>query len=279
MARRGTSHSVSMWVGLAWPRHLRVADGSLARREAHGVVSSPELRARNCSDRMGAHCHGSVTSMSMLEFSNVSLQIGNKIVLRDCTFSVPRASLYALLGPNGAGKTTTLRLAVGLYRPTTGVIRVNGWNVLTQADKVQEITGYCADVPFLYEFLTGREFLYFLGRLRGIPPRGVDARIAEAMPVFGLHAVMDRPIREYSRGMRQKLGIWAAALHHPQLLLLDEPLTAVDTVSRERIIEWLRDYRRHGGTVVFATHDRALARELGATCLFIKDGVVVQEGA
>jgi ABC-type multidrug transport system, ATPase component len=213
----------------------------------------------------------------MLVFDTVSKSFGKHVVLTNCSFQLPAGSVWALVGPNGAGKTTTLRLAAGLENPSAGQVLVNGHNVQKERHAVQRLIGFCPDVPFAYEFLTGREFLHFVGRLWGLSRTVAEERIAEMLSRLGLDNMADRLVREYSRGMRQKLGFIAAVLHHPCVLLLDEPFTAVDAHSESVMCEWLRGYAQGGRSVLFATHNRELVRKLADKCLRLVNGHMVEE--
>lgn len=210
----------------------------------------------------------------MLIFDGVLKSFGEHRVLAGCTFSIPEGTIWGLVGPNGAGKTTTLRLAAGLDRPSAGTIRVGGRDPQCSSREVRALIGFCPDVPFAYEFLTGREFLRFVAGLWGLRGSVTDERCAALLHQFRLGPVADRLVREYSRGMRQKLGLAAAVLHGPRLLLLDEPFTNVDAESETVLHQWLSDFASRGGTVVFATHRMDLVSQLAERCLELHDGQV-----
>lgn len=207
----------------------------------------------------------------MLVFDKVSKSFGKHTVLTNCSFSLPARSVWALTGPNGAGKTTTLRLAAGLEGPSKGQILAEGHDVQAERESVRHLVGFSPDVPFAYEFLTGREFLQFVGRLWELPKTAVEDRTHGLLTQMCLDQMLDRPVREYSRGMRQKLGFVVAILHQPRLLLLDEPFTAVDLESRKVMLQWLYDFAMAGGSVLFATHDEELIRQLAQRVVHIVD--------
>ncbi|MDN5293788.1 MAG: type transport system ATP-binding protein [Eubacteriales bacterium] len=213
----------------------------------------------------------------MLIFEGVSKSFGEHQVLIHCSFHLPAGQVWALVGPNGAGKTTTLRLAAGLLEPTSGKVWLDGHDVHTERDKVRPLIGFCPDAPFAYEFLTGREFLYFIGRLWKLPAAVVEERVEKVLCELNLEQAINRPIREYSRGMRQKLGFVVAVLHQPRLLLLDEPFTAVDAESERVMRKLLLDFVHKGGSVLFATHNMNLVEKLAVRCLRIQDGRIEVE--
>lgn len=213
----------------------------------------------------------------MLSFEGVSKSFGEHQVLINCSFHLPAGQVWALVGPNGAGKTTTLLLAAGLLEPTSGKVWLYGHDVHRDRDKVRPLIGFCPDVPFAYEFLTGREFLCFVGRLWKIPPAVVEERVKRVLCDLNLEQAINRPIREYSRGMRQKLGFIVAVLHQPRLLLLDEPFTAVDAESERVMRKLLLDFVHKGGSVLFATHNMNLVEKLADRCLRIQDGRIKVE--
>ena len=190
---------------------------------------------------------------------------GNSVPSVDnLTLTVPAGELFGFLGPNGAGKTTTIKMLVGLLTPSAGVAKVAGFDLKTQSLEAKKRIGYIPDNPFLYEKLTGHEFLDFIGDLYDITPgAGRDTEIARLLALFQLDAAGDKLIGGYSRGMRQKMAMAAAMLHDPTVLFLDEPTVGLDPSSIRRLKDILREMCRTKNTSVFlSTHTLEVAAEI-----------------
>jgi ABC-2 type transport system ATP-binding protein len=169
--------------------------------------------------------------------------------------AVPAGELFAFLGENGAGKTTTIKMLTGLIPPTAGAARIGGHDLRTEPLPAKRLVGYVPDNPFLYERLTGNEFLRFMGDLYSVPPGPArDRRAADLLALFDLSAKADAPIGGYSRGMRQKIALAAALLHEPRALFLDEPTVGLDPKSTRRLQDVLRTVAARGVAVFLSTH-------------------------
>lgn len=191
---------------------------------------------------------------------------------------VPAGSFFGLVGPNGAGKTTTLSMVAGLIRPDRGVIEVDGYDVWRDPVATKARIGVLPEGLRLFERLSGRELLGFVGRLRAMPGAEVDRRAAELLHVLDLAQAGDVLVADYSTGMRKKIGLAAALLHNPALLLLDEPFEGVDPVSAHVIREVLVRYTRSGSTVVFSSHVMELVERLCDWLVVMDRGRVVARG-
>jgi ABC-2 type transport system ATP-binding protein len=183
-----------------------------------------------------------------------------------------------LVGPNGAGKTTLLSMAVGLLRPDRGTARVFGADVWTDPIRARRLMGVLPDGLALPEWLTGRELLTFLGRLRGLDPEDVDRRAQELLQVMDLIESERTLVIDYSTGMRKKVGLATAMLFGPQLLVLDEPFEAVDPVSAATLKAILNRFVAAGGSVVFSSHVMALVEQLCDTVAVMSKGIVASVG-
>ena len=182
----------------------------------------------------------------------------------DLTLDVAAGELFGFLGPNGAGKTTTIKMLVGLLRPSAGEARIAGFDMAKQAAQAKRRVGYVPDNPFLYDKLTGREFLDFIADLYSLPAGAARRGRAEGLlGLLDLEAQQDKLISGYSRGMRQKLALAAALLHDPQALFLDEPTVGLDPGSVRRLKDILRARcREHGSAVFLSTHTLEVASEI-----------------
>ena len=196
----------------------------------------------------------------------------------DVSFHVQAGELMALLGPNGAGKTTTIRMLGAIIKPTSGRAMVDGHDVVTESDKVRRVIGMLTEQPGLYLRMSGMEYLIFYGRLYGMSDSAIKKRGLELFDRFGMMGQSTRRLGEYSKGMRQKVGLIRAMLHHPTVLLLDEPTSAMDPHSakivRDTILE-MRDDRR---AIILCTHNLAEAEMLADRIAIIKQGEIVAEG-
>jgi len=198
----------------------------------------------------------------MIQTIRLTRQFGPLVAVNDLNLTVNAGELFGFLGPNGAGKTTTLRMLVGLLQPTAGTAVVAGHDVEQEPPAVKGIVGYLAEVPYLYDKLTGREFLRFVGGLYSMSDEQSDTRAERLLALFDLTEKGDQLIQGYSHGMRQKIAFSAALLHEPRVLLLDEPLSGLDPHSARRIKEVLRELCRHGVTVLLSTHILEIAEQM-----------------
>ena len=177
---------------------------------------------------------------------------------------VPAGELFGFLGPNGAGKTTTIKMLVGLLRPNAGSAKIAGYDLQTAPALAKQQTGYVPDNPYLYDKLTGYEFLHFIGDLYTMPADSVrEGKIDDLLRLLDLEAQGDSLIGSYSRGMRQKMALAAALLHNPKALFLDEPTVGLDPGSTRRLKDILRRLSHEQGVAVFlSTHTLEVAAEI-----------------
>lgn len=175
----------------------------------------------------------------VVELQNVTKKIKGKTIIDDLSFSVRRGEVYGFLGPNGAGKTTSIRMMVGLMSMTSGNIVIEGHNIRTDRAKAMAHVGAIVENPELYKFMTGRKNLQHFVRMSGKPI--TEERIKEIVKLVDLENALDKKVKTYSLGMRQRLGVAQALLHNPSILILDEPTNGLDPAG----IRELRDYLRH----------------------------------
>jgi ABC-2 type transport system ATP-binding protein len=199
--------------------------------------------------------------------------------VNDISLTVTQGQFFGFLGPNGAGKTTTIKMMTGLLRPTSGVCRINGIDV--QADPVgaKRCIGYVPDQPYLYDRLTGREFLIFLGGLFRLDRALLLARMEEYVALFEMAAFIDKPAEEYSQGMRQRVALAGSLIHDPQVLIIDEPLLGLDPRSTWLVKATLKKKTREGLTVFMSTHLLRVVEELCDRIVIVKDGRIIYEEA
>ncbi len=198
----------------------------------------------------------------MIEFNHVTRSYSAKVAVDDLSLSVPPGEIFALLGANGAGKTTTIRLLTGLLRPDSGTIRVCGHDLAGDLRRALRCLGYVPDEPFLYDKLSGREFLEFTAQMRGLNRRSVEACIAQETLNFELADYLDDLIETYSHGMKQRLIFASALLHRPPVVIIDEPMVGLDPRSMRMVKDLLREQSALGMIVFMSTHILAVAEEI-----------------
>ena len=198
----------------------------------------------------------------MIEFMNVTRAFARTVAVDDLTLTVPQGELFALLGPNGAGKTTAIKMLAGLLRPTTGTVRVCGHDLVADLRQAARSIGYVPEEPFLYDKLTGREFLRFMAEMRGLDGPTVNARIQRESAQFELDDFLDDLAETYSHGMRQRLVFASALLHDPPVLVIDEPMVGLDPRGVRVVKDLLRVRASLGTTVFMSTHTLAIAEEI-----------------
>ncbi|NIP86581.1 MAG: ATP-binding cassette domain-containing protein, partial [Planctomycetales bacterium] len=199
----------------------------------------------------------------MIEFENITRTYGKRVAVRELNLTVPRGELFAYLGPNGAGKTTSIKMVVGLLRPSEGRIRVCGHDVVREPRLAKQRVSYVPDEPYLYDKLTGREFLKFIAAMYGMPAATADREVDRQIACFELEGFVDDLAESYSHGMKQRLVFAAALLHHPEVLVVDEPMVGLDPKSIRMVKDLLRRKAAEGVTIFMSTHTLAVAEEIG----------------
>jgi len=214
----------------------------------------------------------------VIELRGLSKKYGAFEALKGVSLSVPRGTLYGLLGPNGAGKTTALRIIAGILKPTSGTVIVGGHDVQKEPERSKSLLGYIPDRPFIYEKLTGGEFLRFVAGLYGQNGAEIDRRIDELLGVWELTAWRDELLEAYSHGMRQKLIISSALIHRPDVIVVDEPLVGLDPKAARMLKDVFRGFVDRGGTILMSTHTLEVAEALCDRIAIIQDGRIRAEG-
>jgi len=198
----------------------------------------------------------------MIHFENVTRTFGDKIAVNELSLSIERGELFAMLGPNGAGKTTSIKMLVGLLRPNSGTVEICGYNVAENPRHAALQVGYIPDRPYLYDKLTGREFLEFTAEMRGLGRATIRDRIARESDHFALKEFLDSLTETYSHGMKQRLVFASALLHDPAVLVVDEPMVGLDPRSARIVKDLLRARANSGTTVFMSTHTLSVAEEI-----------------
>jgi ABC-2 type transport system ATP-binding protein len=214
----------------------------------------------------------------MIDLHEVTKKYGTTLAVDRLSLQLEPGELFAFLGPNGAGKTTTIKMITGLLFPTSGRVRVGGYDMQTDGDRARQLLAYVPDQPFLYEKLTGREFLQFIADMYGMPRDEGRRRMHEAIALFDLHDFVDDLTERYSHGMRQRTVFAAAILHCPRVLIVDEPTVGLDPRSVRLLKDLLRDESRRGTTVFLSSHSLDIVEQLADRIGIVDHGRLIGLG-
>src|SRR5579871_150326 len=217
-------------------------------------------------------------SMERIVCQNLTKRFGSLTAVDNMNLVVQEGELFGFLGPNGAGKTTTIRMMTGLIHPTEGTARIGGYDIRTQPLQAKAIFGYIPDNPFLYEKLTGREYLSFMADLYAVHLTDRSRRINDLLNLFALEDKGDELIQGYSRGMRQKIALAGALIHTPQVIFLDEPTVGLDPQSARAMQDTLRELCRRGTTVFISTHILEIAERMCDRVAIVTRGCLIAQG-
>jgi len=218
------------------------------------------------------------SSAPVLELEGLVKRYGTFPAVKGVDLEVHPGEIFGFLGPNGAGKTTTIRMVAGILQPSEGRIRVGGVDLVAEPGRAKEKIGYIPDRPFLYEKLSGAEFLRFVAALWGREGSEVEARIDRFLDLFSLSQWKHELVESYSHGMRQKLLISSALLHDPDLVVVDEPMVGLDPRSARILKDLLRSFVDRGGTVFLSTHTLEVAEVLCDRIAIISAGEIIARG-
>ncbi len=213
-----------------------------------------------------------------LSVEGLSKYFGGVAAVDAIDLEVAPGAFFGIVGPNGAGKTTTLSMVTGLMRPDAGIVRVFGLDVWQNAQLAKRQIGVLPDRLRLFDRLTGAEFLYHAGALRGLDRATIAQRSADLSAAFGLEHSLHRLVSDYSAGMTKKIAIAAAMIHAPRLLVLDEPFESVDPVSAAVVIDVLNRFTAAGGTVILSSHSMELTERVCDGVAIIAEGAVLAAG-
>ncbi|WP_260443781.1 ABC transporter ATP-binding protein [Listeria booriae] len=208
----------------------------------------------------------------VLEVSSVSKRFENYQAVKNASFALESGECVALLGPNGAGKTTILKMIVDMINPDQGKIDICGQKNIQMKQKI----GYLPQYPNFYGWMTGIDALHFMGKLSGMDKVSLEARIPEVLEQVGLNPKSKKKIATYSGGMRQRLGIAQAILHRPAVLIMDEPVSALDPIGRREVIELIQSLKAET-TLLFSTHILADVEEICERVCIIREGEIVAD--
>jgi ABC-2 type transport system ATP-binding protein len=214
----------------------------------------------------------------MIQLINVTKHYGKVAAVDGLNLEVPAGEIFGFLGPNGAGKTTTIRVMMGILKATSGQVLLDGHNVVSEAQKAKALAGFIPDRPFIYEKLSGNEFLEFVGKLHRLETQHLRRRIAELLEHLELTHWKDELVESYSHGMKQRLVVCAALIHQPRILVVDEPMVGMDPKGARTIKDLFCSLSRNGTTVFLSTHSISVAEEICHRIGIIQNGRLVACG-
>jgi len=214
----------------------------------------------------------------MITLEKLTKRYGGFTAVDSIDLTVPPGQLFGFLGPNGAGKSTTLRMIAGILRPTRGRILLGGVDLAADPVRAKSKLGFIPDRPFIYEKLTGSEFLRFVAGLYEQQGAVVERRARELLALFDLEEWRDELVESYSHGMRQKLIISSAFVHRPEIIVVDEPMVGLDPKAARILKDLFREYTRRGHTIMMSTHTLEVAETLCDRIAIIQAGTIRASG-
>lgn len=214
----------------------------------------------------------------MLNIEHLTKTYGEKKAVDDLSLHIAPGEIYGFIGHNGAGKTTTIKACCGILQPDSGEVYIDGVSVKEKPLAAKAKLAYIPDNPDLYEFMTGIQFLNFIGDVFGVSPEDRQARIRKYADLFELTNDLAQPISAYSHGMKQKLAVVSALLHEPKLLIMDEPFVGLDPKASHILKELMRELCQNGGAIFFSTHVLEVAEKLCDKVAIIKGGKLIKSG-
>jgi ABC-2 type transport system ATP-binding protein len=214
----------------------------------------------------------------LIRLIHLTKRYGKFTAVDDIDMVVPSGELFGFLGPNGAGKTTTFRMIAGILRPTSGTVEIGGIDINRSPLEAKARLGFIPDRPFVYDKLTGGEFLRFAAALYGQQGVAVERRIDELLELFELARWKDELTESYSHGMRQKLIISGALVHRPAVIVVDEPMVGLDPKSARLLKDLFRQFVDRGGTVLMSTHTLEVAETMCDRIAIVHKGKIVAQG-
>ena len=214
----------------------------------------------------------------MIRLAGLTKRYGKFTAVDGIDLEIPSGTLFGLLGPNGAGKTTTLRMIAGILQPTAGTVQVGGADIVREPLRAKARLGYIPDRPFVYDKLTGAEFLRFVAALWGHEGPVIERRIDELLGLFELGPWKDELTESYSHGMRQKLIISSALVHRPQVIVVDEPMVGLDPKGARLLKDLFREFVDRGGTVLMSTDTLEIAETMCDRMAIVHRGRIAASG-
>lgn len=217
--------------------------------------------------------------MNIIELVELTKMYKGLRAVDNISLQVKKGIVFGFLGPNGAGKTTTLKMMAGILKPTGGRVIIDGMDLAANPEDIKRISGYIPDRPYLYEKLTGYEFLRFTGGLYNLNHNVLNSRIAELLELFELIHWSDELIESYSHGMKQRLVMCSSLLNDPKVIIVDEPMVGLDPKGARLVKDIFRNEAEKGKTVFVSTHSLDIAQEICSEIAIIQTGKIIATGS
>lgn len=211
----------------------------------------------------------------MLKIQKLTKKFGSFVAVDDISLHLSEGEFFGFLGPNGAGKTTTIKMITGLIAPTSGEILIDEIDTQINPIEAKRRIGYIPDQPFLYDKLTGKEYLYFSGGLYHLENSLLKERIDEAVETLRLGEWLNKRTENYSQGMKQRITIASALLHNPKFIIVDEPMVGLDPQSAKLVKDLFSQKAKEGAAILMSTHSLNIAEEICSRIGIIKDGKII----
>lgn len=211
----------------------------------------------------------------MLQLEQVTKNYGKFRAVDNLSLEVHPGDFFGFLGPNGAGKTTTIKMIAGLLTPSVGSIRINGYDIQKEPEKAKRLFGYIPDQPYLYDRLTGKEFLWFSGGLYGLNHQQLRDAVERVTTLLQIGSWINKRTEDYSQGMKQRISLASSLLHQPQFILVDEPMIGLDPQSTKIVKDLFVSLSASGAAIVMSTHSLHVAEEICSRIGIIKDGQLI----
>ncbi len=215
----------------------------------------------------------------MIQVEHVTKQFGNEFTaVNDLSFNIKKGEIVGFVGQNGAGKTTTIKMMTNILKPTSGTIKINGFDIQKETLKAKESIAYVADNPDMFLRLSGMEFIHLMADIYHVPSNSRTVRITDMAERFEITDALNRPMSDYSHGMRQKMMVCGALIHNPPVWILDEPMTGLDPKAAFELKNMMREHASEGNCVFFSTHVLEVAEQLCDKIIIIRKGGAVFTG-
>jgi ABC-2 type transport system ATP-binding protein len=214
----------------------------------------------------------------MISIQNICKQYQGVTAIKDLTLDIPAGCLFGFIGPNGAGKTTTIRILAGILLPDAGTVKIAGIDLNTCPEAAKQKIGFIPDRPYLYEKLTGNEFLKFCADIYQVGPKNFIEARDRYLSLFAMHAYADHLIESYSHGMKQRLVMASALIHDPEVIIVDEPMVGLDPAAIRLVRKLFRDLADNKKTVFMSTHTLEIAESICDRVAIIHKGSILTQG-
>lgn len=212
----------------------------------------------------------------MIKIVSLTKKFGSLIAVKNLNLEIKRGEIFGFIGPNGAGKTTTIKMMVGILPPTSGTVKIGGFNIQKKPIAAKKLIGYIPDVPYVYPYMTGHEFLRFVAELYEVT--NPERKIENLLKIFPIEGMIDGYFKDFSRGTKQKLSIIAALLHEPKVLIIDEPILGLDPKASQITKRLLKTFAEGGGSVFVCSHSLGVVQEICPKIGIIDKGELIFEG-